>query len=156
MIEKVVLGRRFFKSLFLISNYSKYDCEMTLFFIERNVHFNFKSETNIFDYFSECSLASIKNVSLVKDTSMSRQMLIFNQLGIYFFYSILASIVASAFYFLVRVYAETQDATPFIVRVNQWIKIEKNTTTTTTLLNISKKSIIHFSSFSAILFRISV
>ena len=119
MIEKVVLGRRFFKSLFLISNYSKYDCEMTLFFIERNVHFNFKSETNIFDYFSECSLASIKNESLVKDTSMSRQMLIFNQLGIYFFYSILASIVASAFYFLVRVYAETQDATPFIVRVNQ-------------------------------------
>ena len=60
-LNKTVLKRAFFKSLFLISNYAQYDCNLALFFLRNNVHFNFKTETHIFDYFNECSLMTIKN-----------------------------------------------------------------------------------------------
>jgi len=43
--SKVVLKRHFYKSLFLTANCIQYDCDMTLFFIENNVHYNFKTET---------------------------------------------------------------------------------------------------------------
>ena len=67
LIKRNVLGISFLKSLFLTSKYdsqSKYDCNLTLFFIRKNVHFNFKTETEIFDYFNQCSLISIKNTTL--------------------------------------------------------------------------------------------
>ena len=59
--SKTVLKRTYYKSLFLITPYEAYDCDLTLFFIRENIHLNFKSESNIFDYFSGCSQNVIKN-----------------------------------------------------------------------------------------------
>ena len=58
-----VFKRKYFKSLFLISSYlnQTYDCEMSLFFVRNNVHFNFRTEKDIFDYFETCSRLTIKN-----------------------------------------------------------------------------------------------
>jgi Leucine-rich repeat (LRR) protein len=58
--SKSVLKRAYFKSLFLISTYGTYNCELSLFFMRNNVHFNFKTEKDIFDYFNECSQIVIK------------------------------------------------------------------------------------------------
>jgi Leucine-rich repeat (LRR) protein len=58
--SKSVLKRAYFKSLFLISTYDTYMCELSLLFMRNNVHFNFKTEKDIFDYFNECSQNVIK------------------------------------------------------------------------------------------------
>jgi len=58
--SKSVLKRAYYKSLFLISTYDTYMCELSLFFMRNNVHFNFKTEKDIFDYFNVCSQNVIK------------------------------------------------------------------------------------------------
>ena len=98
-INKTVLTRRYFKSLFLIdSNYTQYDCNLTLFFIERNVHFNFKTETHIFDYFSECSFFSLKNASYKNELIINRNELIFTNPLAYFFWLWLLFVLYVGFY----------------------------------------------------------
>ncbi len=100
--NKNVLGISFYKSLFLISKYTKYDCNLTLYFISKNVHFNFKTETEIFDYFNECSLLTIKKMTLL-DNSLSkstRNYLIFTDFGVYFFWSYLIYVAFLAIYLL--------------------------------------------------------
>ena len=59
---KQVNQRKYFNSLFLVSLNSsfKYDCALTLYLISYNIHFNFKSEVNIYDYFHECSQIQMK------------------------------------------------------------------------------------------------
>ena len=101
LIKRNVLGISFFKSLFLTSKYSKYDCNLTLFFIRKNVHFNFKTETEIFDYFSQCSLISIKNTTLNDSLLRDRNILIFKDFGVYFFWLYLLSVLAFIFYLLI-------------------------------------------------------
>ena len=75
--------RLYFKSLALISSFTKYDCDLTLYFIRNNVHFNLKSELEISAYFDECSskLIKIKNT----DYLASQREIMF---GNYFLYSI--------------------------------------------------------------------
>ena len=101
LIKRNVLGISFFKSLFLTSKYSKYDCNLTLFFIRKNVHFNFKTETEIFDYFSQCSLISIKNTTLNDSLVKDRNSLIFKDFGVYFFWLYLLFVLLLGFYFLI-------------------------------------------------------
>ena len=94
LISKVVLEQDWYKSLFLISNYDQYDCDLTLFFIGQNVHYNFKTETQIFDYFNECSQLRIKNVSSESNELFIRNDLIFSDFLFYFFYLTLVFILA--------------------------------------------------------------
>ena len=106
LIKRNVLGISFFKSLFLTSKYdspqsNKYDCNLTLFFIRKNVHFNFKTETEIFDYFSQCSLISIKNTALNGFLIKDRNSLIFKDFGVYFFWLYLLCVLAFIFYLLI-------------------------------------------------------
>ena len=89
LAAKWVLKRHLYKSLFLIGTYLDYDCNMTLFFVENNVHYNFKSESNIFDYFSQCSQMSIKNSSssITNDDLFNRRdKKIFSNILFYMFY----------------------------------------------------------------------
>ena len=106
-LNKTVLGKSYFKSLFLTSAYIQYDCEMTLFFIKKNVHFNFKTESDIFDYFNECSLLSIKNFTyLLNDGPTSGQIgsvsRIFSDFRAYFFWAFLLFVVTLGVYFLIQ------------------------------------------------------
>jgi len=84
---KIVLSRHLYKSLFLLSNYTQYDCDLTLFFIRNNVHYNFKTETEIFDNFNECSQMGIKNVSQISNISsfVNRNSTIFSNVFFYLF-----------------------------------------------------------------------
>jgi Leucine-rich repeat (LRR) protein len=83
---KIVLKRHLYKSLFILSKYTNYDCDLTLFFIRNNVHYNFKSETEIYDYFSECSQMRIKNVYQNSNiSSFDRNSRIFTNIIFYFF-----------------------------------------------------------------------
>ena len=98
-IDKTVLQRRYFKSLFLIdSNYTDYDCNLTLFFIERNIHFNFKTETHIFDYFGACSMLSIKNGAYNELAAINRNNFIFSNLLAYFFWIYLSFVLSIGVY----------------------------------------------------------
>jgi len=101
--NKNVLGISFYRSLFLSSKYIKYDCNLTLFFISRNVHFNFRTETEIFDYFNECSLLTIKKMTLLDNNlgKSSRNYLIFTDFGVYFFWSYLMCLAFLAIYMLI-------------------------------------------------------
>ena len=98
--SKSVLSRAYFKSLFLITSYDSYECELTLLFMRQNIHFNFKTETNIFDYFSECSKKSIKdwprlaNELILKDKNRK----IFTNFLFYFFWLTLFLILLLGFY----------------------------------------------------------
>jgi internalin A len=85
---KIVLKRHLYKSLFLLSKYTQYGCDLTLFFIRNNVHYNFKSETEIFDYFNECSQMRIKDVSqnLNHSSFINRNERIFSNIIFYFFF----------------------------------------------------------------------
>jgi hypothetical protein len=71
-----------------------------LFFIRKNVHFNFKTETEIFDYFNQCSLISIKNATLNDSLIKDRNSLIFTDFGVYFFWFYLLFVLAFGFYLL--------------------------------------------------------
>ena len=96
--DPVTLKRRYFKSLFLIdSNYTQYDCNLTLFFIERNIHFNFKTETHIYDYFTECFFFSLKNASF-NELIINRNELIFTNPLAYFFWLYLSFVLYVGFY----------------------------------------------------------
>jgi Leucine-rich repeat (LRR) protein len=100
-LNKKVLGISFYKSLFLSSKYTKYDCNLTLFFIRKNVHFNFKTETEIFDYFNECSLLTIKNSSFsVGFVKSNRNHFIFSDFGVYFFWMYFIFVLIICIYFL--------------------------------------------------------
>jgi hypothetical protein len=80
--NKNVLGISFYRSLFLISKYTKYYCNLTLYFISKNVHFNFKTETEIFDYFKECSLLTIESSTFSNNfVESNRSFLIFSDFG---------------------------------------------------------------------------
>ncbi len=69
---KKVLKRSYYKSLFVITDYTNnsYDCLMSLFFIEKNVHFNFKLEKHFVDSRSQCLGLTIKK-SLISLDSLS-------------------------------------------------------------------------------------
>ena len=97
--NKSVLERRYYKSLFLITNYSAYDCNLTLFFIQQNVHLNFKTETDIYDYFNECSHIVIKNASSDSKRS-NRNSLVLGDIRAYFFWAYLAFLLSIGFYLL--------------------------------------------------------
>ena len=105
-INKTVLNRRYFKSLFLISNYNEskdYDCNLTLFFIRNNIHFNFKTETHIFDYFSQCFNLKIKD-SLIITVEIEFNLLfrldkhISENLWAFFFWAYLVFVLCIGFY----------------------------------------------------------
>jgi hypothetical protein len=103
-VNKSVLGISFYKSLFLITEYySRYDCNLTLFFIRRNIHFNFRTESNIFDYFDQCSLLVIKNVSsLMGDYYKSnRKILVFTDFRPYFFWIFLLAVIYFGVHFMI-------------------------------------------------------
>lgn len=93
-LNKNVLGISFYKSLFLSSKYPKYDCNLTLYFISRNVHFNFKTETEMFDYFNECFLEAF--------VKSNRNHFIFSDFGLYFFWIYLLFIVLVGAYILIE------------------------------------------------------
>ena len=103
-VNKSVLGISFYKSLFLISeHYSQYDCNFTLFFIRRNIHFNFRTESNIFDYFDQCSLLVIKNVSssfMDENPKSTRNILVFTDFRPYFFWIYLLLVICIGVYLL--------------------------------------------------------
>jgi len=87
-LNKSVCGKRYYKSFFLMANYTRYDCEMTLFFMRNNVHFNFKTESHISNYFAECSLLVIKNMSSYETEYVgdeSRTYLVLRNLLFHFF-----------------------------------------------------------------------
>ena len=139
-IDKVTLKRRYFKSLFLIDlNYTKYDCNLTLFFIRRNVHFNFKTETHIFDYFSECSLLAIKNASFNSLTNVSRVEMIFSDFLAYLFWLILLLVLFIGIYCCKNVPIERDGIQN--VSLNESKKTNTNSLEKVTYNNL-KKSII--------------
>ena len=86
--SKKSLNRFYFKSLFITSSYinESYDCQLSLFYIRNNIHFNFKTETEIFDYFNECNHLKIKNSSLYMDTVVARLNLVFSNYLSYSFF----------------------------------------------------------------------
>ena len=71
---KKVLERSYYKSLFVISDYTNksYDCLMGLYFIQRNVHFNFKLEKHFVDSRSQCIGMTIKKSSNSMDNLSPR------------------------------------------------------------------------------------
>ena len=62
-LSKTILKRSYYKSLFLDAIYTdgNYECERTHYFIRHNVHFNFKTEADIHDYFWSCSQTRLEN-----------------------------------------------------------------------------------------------
>lgn len=100
--NKVTLGRSYFKSLFLEANYwnKEYDCNLTIYFMRKNVHLNFKTEQEIFDYFNECSQLSIKTFLSSLNNGISRVNLIFANVLFLFFWLVLFLIVTLGFYLL--------------------------------------------------------
>jgi hypothetical protein len=74
---------------------------------KKNVHLNFKTESNIFDYFNECSLLSIKNFTYLNDgpTTSGRignVLVIFTDFRAYFFWAFLLFVVTLGVYFLIQ------------------------------------------------------
>ena len=78
-------NRAYFRSLSLSASYEKYACELTLYFIRVNLHFNFKTGQEVNDYFKECSQLSLKSDSKSASFSMDRNEMIFANV---FFYAI--------------------------------------------------------------------
>ena len=67
---KKVLKRSYFKSLFLISSYENdfYDCDLNLYFLQNNVHFNFKTGNDFFYVENQCiGLTIEKRLKLTSD-----------------------------------------------------------------------------------------
>ena len=93
------LRRTYFKSLFIISSYvnDTYDCELTLYFIRNNVHFNFRSESEIFDYFDQCDQIRIKNATAFEKINIVRSLLIFSDAIFYFFLLTLSFVLLMGF-----------------------------------------------------------
>jgi len=101
-ILKKSLNHSYFKSLFITSSYlnETYDCDLTLYFIKRNVHFNFKFEQEIFDYFNECSSLIIKNTTIIHLENMDRKIVIFTNPLVYPFCVYLLFIILIIIYFV--------------------------------------------------------
>jgi Leucine-rich repeat (LRR) protein len=97
-LNKTVQGKNYYKSLFLMANYARYDCEMTLFFMRNNVHFNFKTESHISNYFAECSLLVIKNTSSYETNYERRTDLVLRNFLFHFFIWTLLLIVLLGVY----------------------------------------------------------
>jgi len=70
--------------------------------MRKNVHFNFKTEKEIFDYFNECSQLSIKIGVMVNldEEIIDRGKLIFGNVFFLFFWSLLFLIAMLGFYLL--------------------------------------------------------
>jgi len=96
--SKSVLKRAYFKSLFLISTYDTYDCELSLFFMRNNVHFNFKTEKDIFDYFNECSQIVIKESLIITSKKSPSVFYIFKNGFFYFGWTVLLFITIIGLY----------------------------------------------------------
>ena len=71
---KKVLKRSYFKSLFLISSYENdfYDCDLNLYFLQNNVHFNFKTGNDFFYVENQCIGLTIKISSRLTSDFSSR------------------------------------------------------------------------------------
>jgi len=97
--KKQVLGRSYFKSLFLMFDYgSFYDCNLTLYFMRHNLHLNFKLESQIHDYFEACSLERIKYVISINDNEKKIKYLnVFSNVLLWFFYLTLLFILILSF-----------------------------------------------------------
>ena len=74
--------------MFIISNYfiiiyndwfKRVWFNWTLYFIRKNVHFNFKTETHIHDYFSQCSNLAIKNFKFSPEETIVNRFLSFDK-----------------------------------------------------------------------------
>ncbi len=104
LVSKVVLKRQLYKSLFLFSSYEQYDCNLTLFFSANNIHYNFKTEIEMYDYFSECSQIKIKNSAQNSIISIDRDSRIFSNIFFYMFYLTLMFIIfmGLACFFIVK------------------------------------------------------
>ncbi len=102
-VTKKSLNRSYFKSLFLTSSYlnETYDCDLTLFFINNNVHFNFKTEGEIYDNFSKCSSLNIKNSSIIRFENLDRKIVIFTNPLVYPVAVYLIFIILITIYFLI-------------------------------------------------------
>ena len=74
LTKKRILNRAYFKSVNLItlngdffnSNQTS-DCDMTITFIKFNIHFNLKTESDLFNYFSNCDQIILKHVHLTNN-----------------------------------------------------------------------------------------
>ena len=92
--------RFYFKSLSLTSlilgnsSLFEYDCDLTLYYIRRNIHFNLKTEGHIFQYFAHCSQLALKNV-LLSENKISREFFVFSDFFVYVIWSILILILIS-------------------------------------------------------------
>ena len=98
-----VQNTNYFKSLFLMtpfeSNGVEYDCNLTLYFIRFNMHLNFKTESDISNYFSECNLKLIfENTPYYLSPDVSYSVLS-NGLFYFFILSLLAILCFVASYF---------------------------------------------------------
>ena len=102
MSVRKVKNTHYFKSLFLMtpfeSNGVEYDCNLTLYFIRFNMHLNFKTESDISNYFSECNLKLIsKNTPYYLSAEVSYSVLS-NGLFYFFILSLLAILCFVASY----------------------------------------------------------
>ncbi len=63
--SKKVLKRSYFKSLFIISSYANesFDCLLSLYFMQNNVHYNFKYDNHFVDSRKKCIGLIIKSLS---------------------------------------------------------------------------------------------
>ena len=90
--------RLYFKSLSLIATYERYDCELTLYFMRQNVHFNFKSEAHITDYLQSCAELILKRVVFFDQNSIDRNVHIFTDASFYFIVLCIFLIIIAAAY----------------------------------------------------------
>ena len=95
-------NRSYFKSLSIITplldnktSLGDYNCGMTLYFIRRNIHFNLKTESQISQYFAQCSQYVLKIVPSSEFVKTSRDYLVFNDFFLYFTWFFLLLIILS-------------------------------------------------------------
>ena len=99
-------GRTYFKSLSLISSSDKYDCGLTLDFIKQKIHFNFKTESDIFNYFSECSQMSLNKSLQANSIRINRNTYTFTEPFLFFIWITLILIIVLSLFFVSVNHAE--------------------------------------------------
>ena len=88
-------SRPYLKSLSLITPYGSnsallsYDCDLTLYFIRKNIHFNLKTEDDIFNYFAECSQLVLKHAASINNGVFNRDYKIFTEPFLLFIWLVL-------------------------------------------------------------------
>ena len=97
--------RLYFKSLSLVSpgEVSTTDCDLTLYFIRRNIHFNLKTDQEMDQFLMECSHFILKVASSATirpgKVFVDRNKLVFSEFFIYFVWMYLASVTCLSIYF---------------------------------------------------------